>query len=115
MRYVTAFLLPRVSQIGPAWFRRWVVNIFPWKTAHDVRDIIDVLHNTSVEIFESKMAALAQGDKALADQIGQGKDIMSILSTPWLLSLSFCPLPELTDMCSESKYVCLSRGKLVPR
>ena len=114
MRYISAFLLPRVSRIGPASFRRWAVNILPWKTAHDVRDIIDVLHNTSVEIFESKLAALAQGDKVLADQIGQGKDIMSILSAPSLSNPSFSGL-EPTNIYSEGKHVCFCRGKFIPR
>ena len=45
-----------------------------------MRDIVDVMYNTSVEIFESKKKALAEGDEALATQIGKGKDIMSILS-----------------------------------
>ena len=51
-----------------------------WKNLRDVTEIVDVMHNTSVEILESKKKALAQGDEALASQIGQGKDIMSILS-----------------------------------
>lgn len=38
------------------------------------------MHNTSVDIFESKKEALENGDKALSNQVGQGKDIMSILS-----------------------------------
>ena len=42
-----------------------------------MRDIVDVLHDTSVEIFETKKKALEEGDEA---QIGQGKDILSILS-----------------------------------
>ncbi|KAF8962739.1 cytochrome P450 [Flammula alnicola] len=60
-------------------FRRFVVDLLPWKSLHDLRDIIDVLHNTSVEIFESKKKALKEGDEAVATQIGQGKDILSIL------------------------------------
>ncbi|KJA19127.1 hypothetical protein HYPSUDRAFT_144149 [Hypholoma sublateritium FD-334 SS-4] len=77
MRYATAFLLPLVSGIGSASFRRWAVNTFPWKNLHDVRDVVDILHSTSVNIFESKKEAMANGG-------GTGlsieeKDIMSIL------------------------------------
>jgi hypothetical protein len=46
---------------------------------HELRDIVDVMHNTSVEILESKKRALEEGDQAVAKQIGGGKDIMSIL------------------------------------
>ncbi|KAF8955779.1 cytochrome P450 [Flammula alnicola] len=74
----TLFLVP-LSRIGPPKFQRFVVDILPWKNLHQLRDLVDVLYNTSVEIFESKKKALAEGDDALANQIGQGKDIMSIL------------------------------------
>ncbi|KAF8198596.1 cytochrome P450 [Pholiota molesta] len=80
LRYTNNYLIPTLSTIGPAWFRRWVVDTLPWKNAHDLRDIVDILHKTSVEIFELKKKALADGDEAVASQIGRGKDIMSILS-----------------------------------
>ncbi|KAF8971842.1 cytochrome P450 [Flammula alnicola] len=79
MRIAWALLLVPLSRIGPPKFRRFVVDILPWKNLHAVRDIVDVLYHTSVEIFESKKKALSEGDEALANQIGQGKDIMSIL------------------------------------
>ncbi|KAF9479975.1 cytochrome P450 [Pholiota conissans] len=79
LNMVVAYLLLPLSKIGPAKFRRFMIDITPWKDLHAVRDIIDVLHNTSVEIYESKKKALEDGDEALANQIGRGKDIMSIL------------------------------------
>lgn len=60
--------------------RRIVMGWLPWKALHEARDIADVLHNICVEIFESKKKALAEGDIAVSKQIGQGKDILSILS-----------------------------------
>ncbi|KAF8955775.1 cytochrome P450 [Flammula alnicola] len=79
MRISGTYLLAPFSKIGSAKFRRFIVNIIPWKNLHAIRDIVDVLHNTSVEIFESKKKALAEGDETLANEIGRGKDIMSIL------------------------------------
>lgn len=58
---------------------------------HLFRDIIDTLHNTSVEIVETKKKALAGGDEELKDQIAKGKDIMSIL----------CKLILLLDLFSQ--------------
>lgn len=52
----------------------------PWKAAHQLRDVIDVLHHTSVEILEEKKKALAKGDEAISRQMNEGKDILSILS-----------------------------------
>ena len=71
-------------KIGTPKFRRFIIDILPWKNLHDVRDIVDLLHNTSVEIFEARKKALEEGDET---QIGQGKDIMSTLSAYPLLLL----------------------------
>ncbi|KAF5323100.1 hypothetical protein D9611_009211 [Ephemerocybe angulata] len=74
-------VLPRVCKIGPAWLRRAAVNLLSafWTDLRRVRDIIDVMSNTSVEIYESKKAALKEGDQALESHVGRGKDIISIL------------------------------------
>ena len=45
-----------------------------------MKAIIDIFHNTSVEIYEAKKRAFQQGNEELAAQIGQGKDIISVLS-----------------------------------
>lgn len=55
------------------------MNLLPWKNLHELRDIVDVFYNTSVDIFEAKKKALKEGDEAVSRQIGQGKDIISIL------------------------------------
>jgi len=72
-------VIPIVSKIGTARFRRAIVELIPSAHIKRIRDIIDVLHDTSVEIFETKKEALRQGDQALAAQIGRGEDIISIL------------------------------------
>ena len=63
------------------------MNLLPWKNLHELRDVVDVLNNTAIEIFEKKKKALEEGDEAVTQQIGKGKDIMSILSAyhhpPW--------------------------------
>ncbi|KAF8908659.1 cytochrome P450 [Gymnopilus junonius] len=73
------YLLPFLSKFGSPKFQRRMIDLLPWKELHDFRDIIDVLHNTAVEIIESKKKALAEGDDAVMRQVGQGKDIISIL------------------------------------
>jgi len=70
-----------VTKIGTPQFRRSIIDMLPWKAMHDARDIVDTMHKTSLEIFESEKKALMDGDDVVARQIGQGKDIMSMLST----------------------------------
>ena len=72
--------MPTIVRLGTPQFRRCLVEYFPLKSVKDMKALIDVFHNTSVEIYEAKKHALQQGAEELA-QIGQGKDIISILST----------------------------------
>ena len=41
-------------------------------------EISDTMAQRSIEIINEKKAALLKGDDSLVDQIGEGKDIMSI-------------------------------------
>ncbi|KAJ2919662.1 hypothetical protein MD484_g664, partial [Candolleomyces efflorescens] len=67
-----------VTMIGTGKFRRAIVNLLPWKKLHELRDMVDVMHNTSVEIFESTKRSLEAGEH-LSNRIGKGKDVMSLL------------------------------------
>jgi hypothetical protein len=42
-------------------------------------ELVDCLHNTSVEIINDRKIALQEGKEAMDRQVGRGKDIMSIL------------------------------------
>lgn len=53
--------------------------MIPSRALHELRDIIDVLQTTAVEIYEAKQKALAEGDREAELKISEGKDIMSIL------------------------------------
>ncbi|KAF9002246.1 cytochrome P450 [Cyathus striatus] len=72
-------LLPIIMKLAPPKFLRRIVDIVPSSTVQQMKDIIDVMYNTSVEILESKRKALSEGDESVARQIARGKDIMSIL------------------------------------
>ena len=72
--------VPVLIKPGPSRFRRTLVNLLPFKKVRRLRDVVDILHNTAVEILESKRCTLQQGDEKIAMQIGRGKDLISILS-----------------------------------
>jgi len=79
IRFLQKYLIP-LAKLGTPKFRRFILNLTPWKTLHQLRDISDVIHNTAVEIINSKKRVLADGGEAVARPIGQGKDILSLLS-----------------------------------
>lgn len=71
--------LPFITTFGSPGFRRFLLERLPSKNIQKAREIVDIMHRTSVNIFHAKKAALQQGDEAVLQQVGQGKDIMSIL------------------------------------
>ena len=51
----------------------------PGEGVQQLSSIIDILQTQAREIFYSKKAALGSGDEALLQQVGEGKDLMSVL------------------------------------
>lgn len=74
-------MLPYISRLGPPSFRRFILKLIPSPDIQKAREIVDIMDNTSIKIFQSKKDAWAKGDEAVLEQIGRGKDIMSILRT----------------------------------
>lgn len=67
------------SSIGSPWFRRKLLKLWPSKDVQKVVDIVDIMHEQSVEVFAAKKEMLAKGEDAAIHQVGKGKDILSIL------------------------------------
>ncbi|KAJ3767361.1 cytochrome P450 [Lentinula raphanica] len=76
---LVTYLLPLAVKILPTNIRTLIMNILPWKTLHDVRDMSNYMHQLSVDIYEEKKRALEEGDEAVINQIGKGKDLLSIM------------------------------------
>lgn len=72
-------LMPYVANIGSAAFRRRMLELIPNPSIKRMVEITDIFHARSMLIFNEKKEALARGDDALKHQIGEGRDIMSIL------------------------------------
>lgn len=90
------------------------MDLLPYKALHDFRDIIDILDQTSRQIYAQKKQTLLKGDEALTTKIGEGKDVMSILSkipTKWLpvLYVAHCQ----NTISSASQHDRVRRGKFV--
>ena len=103
MLFARIYLIGTLVKLGPGWFRRFIVDLLPFKNVKRLRDIADIMHSTAINILESKKRALKEGDEALARQVGRGKDIMSILCMCLLMSC-YLPLIDKLILISESKY-----------
>ena len=65
--------------IGPAWLRHLIAKLIPDANFKHVKSIVDTLYTRSRDIYLDKKEALLKGDEELKHQVGQGKDIMSVL------------------------------------
>jgi len=64
--------------------------------------MVDVMEDTSMQVLEEKKNAIAQGDDVVLQQVGQGKDLLSVLC---VFNAMARPYPKLTNIfCSASKH-----------
>ncbi len=71
-----------LQRLGPPHFRRRLADLatlLPDPNLKHLRWIVNTMDDTSKELFALRKAAFAKGDKAVLEQVGEGKDIMSIL------------------------------------
>ena len=71
--------LPLYEAIVPAGWRRAVAEYIPSATLKRMMHLRDTVRQRSIDIYEEKKAALLKGDEAIKMQVGEGKDLMSIL------------------------------------
>jgi hypothetical protein len=79
--------LPFLINVGPLYLRRFVAKIFPWKALKEICSIVDVMDETSMKVFEDKKRTLSKGDDAVLHQVGEGRDIVSIVRAFMKVSL----------------------------
>ncbi|KAL4249739.1 Cytochrome P450 superfamily protein [Abortiporus biennis] len=82
------------TKLGPASFRRRLVEIIPHPLIQKIKDIVDTMQLHSTKIFDGKKQALKAGDEAVVEQISQGKDVMSVLMKANMEASKEDKLPE---------------------
>lgn len=74
------YFLPYV----PKPVRKYIAPFLPLSNMRKLRDIAMTMDQQARLIYSKKMEALEKGDAAVTQQIGEGKDILSILGALWL-------------------------------
>jgi hypothetical protein len=69
--------MPYVCNIDTPAIRK----LLPFRNIRRVREIVNVMDKTSIDILQTKKAALQQGNETVLEQVGHGNDIMSIFCT----------------------------------
>ena len=81
--------VPLVVKLGPARFRRFLLDCLPIKSIQRMKTVSDLMHQRSLEIYNEKKAAMERGDQETLISVGEGKDMLSILRASLLHS---CPV-----------------------
>ncbi|KAH9852524.1 cytochrome P450 [Lenzites betulinus] len=78
---ITAFsiVLANLSWVLPDWALLKLSHLVPQTDVKRMVAISDTMRRRSLEIINEKKSALLKGDEALVHQVGEGKDIMSLL------------------------------------
>ena len=71
--------MPYLVKIGTPWIRRKLLRLVPSKDIQRIVDIVDIMHEQAVEVYDAKKEALKKGEATVVQQVGRGKDILSIL------------------------------------
>ena len=72
-------LLPYLPDIGSPAFRAKLVDMIPHDGVQLMKKFIDAMYRRSIEIYREKIRALELGDEEVTKQVGEGKDVMSLL------------------------------------
>ncbi|KAI0055540.1 cytochrome P450 [Artomyces pyxidatus] len=69
---------PLISR-WPSWLLRFGANFVPLPMVHNIIRVTDIMHRYTKEVFDAKKALLEKGDGLFQQQLGEGKDIISVL------------------------------------
>ncbi|KAI0056554.1 cytochrome P450 [Artomyces pyxidatus] len=75
---VLRILFPLVSA-WPKWLRRCCARLVPMPMVHNIIRLTDVMQACTQQILDEKKALLEMGDSVFAQQLSEGKDIISVL------------------------------------
>ena len=73
-------MLPHILPYVPLPIRTALAPYLPIPHWGRMLKVVDTMDSQSRNVFYGKKAALEKGDEAVTHQIGEGRDIMSILS-----------------------------------
>ncbi|KZT01991.1 cytochrome P450 [Laetiporus sulphureus 93-53] len=72
-------LIPRLVKIGSPSLRRRIIERIPNQHLKKLLDIVDTMDRKAREILQAKESAMQKGEAIVSQQVGKGKDLMSML------------------------------------
>jgi len=78
---VSRNLFPYVAKIFNPKVLKFMGKVIPWRPLNRLIELTETMHANARDIYETKKRLLESGDSATVKQVGDGKDIISLLST----------------------------------
>ena len=73
-------LYPLISEIVPTKIQKLVGKMLPWPSLNRIIDLSEIINACAKGIYETKKRLLELGDEETVKKIGNGKDVLSVLS-----------------------------------
>lgn len=73
------FVFPFAVKFNFPRIKRFIVEHTPWKRVQDIKQLTDIMHDTSLHIIQMKKDAMNSSDPTVAKEMLEKKDIISIL------------------------------------
>jgi hypothetical protein len=78
--FTNQFIFPYAAYFKFPRIKRFIVEHIPWSRVQEIKKLVDIMHETSLEIIKAKKDALNSSDPVVAKEMMMKKDIISILS-----------------------------------
>jgi len=79
--------LPYLTKVFHPKVLKFMGKVAPWRALNRIIELTDIMNANAREIYETKKRLLESGDSATVKQVGDGKDIISLLSASMQLRL----------------------------
>jgi len=80
--FTSQFVFPLAAKFHLPRVKHFIVENIPWTRVREIKEVVDVMHNTSLDIIQMKKNALNNTNSDATKELLEKKDIISILSKP---------------------------------
>jgi hypothetical protein len=77
---VARIFLPYLTKVFHPKVLKFMGKVTPWRALNRIIELTDIINANTREIYDTKKRLLESGDIATVKQVGDGRDIISLLS-----------------------------------
>lgn len=82
---------------------KFVGRVLPWPRLNHLMDLAEAMNTQASRVYEAKKRLLESGDDLTAKQVGEGKDLISLLSMCSTAMSMFSPMTLMWPLIVQGK------------